>query len=230
MLQPQQFDFEYNQNGNNPPPQEFSPGESYPDSQRQGNLDIQQELNRIEEIVLASPRIPLTKRTLIDEEKLLEQLDFVRVSLPAAFQEALAILQQKEDVLLQAEEYGQQIVDAAQAKRAQILDESDIIRQAEREAEKIQHQVQQECEAMMEETLAEIDRKRRICQQEIDEMRRQAIAEADEIAQGADNYADNVLANIEQELDDMLRIVHNGRQQLYADGPPHRDPNSHKKK
>ena len=230
MLQPQQFDFEYNQNGNNPPPQEFSPGESYPESQRQGNLDIQQELNRIEEIVLASPRIPLTKRTLIDEEKLLEQLDFVRVSLPTAFQEALAILQQKEDVLLQAEEYGQQIVDAAQAKRAQILDESDIIRQAEREAEKIQHQVQQECEAMMEETLAEIDRKRRICQQEIDEMRRQAIAEADEIAQGADNYADNVLANIEQELDDMLRIVHNGRQQLYADVPPHRDPNSHKKK
>lgn len=230
MLQPQQFDFEYNQNGNNPPSQEFSPGESYPDSQRQGNLDIQQELNRIEEIVLVSPRIPLTKRTLIDEEKLLEQLDFVRVSLPEAFQEALAILQQKEEVLLQAEEYGQQIVDAAQAKRAQILDESDIIRQAEREAEKIQHQVQQECEAMMEETLAEIDRKRRICQQEIDEMRRQAIAEADEIAQGADNYADNVLANIEQELDDMLRIVHNGRQQLYADAPPHRDPNFHKKK
>ncbi len=229
MLQPQ-FGFEYNQNGNNPPPQEFSQGESYPDSHGQGNLDIQQELNRLEEIVLASPRIPLTKRTLIDEEKLLEQLDFVRVSLPTAFQEAASLLQQKEEILLQAEEYGQQIVDAAQAKRAQILDESDIIRQAQQEAEKLQRQVQQECEAMMEETLAEIDRKRRICQQEIDEMRRQAIAEADEIAQGADNYADNVLANIEQELDEMLRIVHNGRQQLYADTPPHRDPNSHKKK
>ena len=230
MLQPQPFGVEHNQNGNNPSSQEFSQGDSYTDPTRQGNLDIQQELNRLEEIVLASPRIPLTKRTLVDEEKLLEQLDFVRVSLPTAFQEALVLLQQKEEILLQAEEYGQQIVDAAQAKRAQILDESDIIRQAQREAEKIQHQVQQECEAMMEETLAEIDRKRRACQQEIEEMRRQAIAEADEIAQGADNYADNVLANIEQELNDMLRIVHNGRQQLYADTPPHRNSSSHKKK
>ena len=230
MLQPQPFGVEYNQNGNNPASQEFSKGESYTDPQGQGNLDIQQELNRLEEIVLASPRIPLTKRTLIDEEKLLEQLDFVRVSLPTAFQEVVVLLQQKEEILLQAEEYGQQIVDAAQAKRAQILDESDIIRQAQREAEKIQRQVQQECEAMMEETLAEIDRKRRACQQEIEEMRRQAIEEADEIAQGADNYADNVLANIEQELNDMLRIVHNGRQQLYGDTPPHRSSSSHKKK
>ena len=230
MLQPQPFGVEYNQNGKNPPSQEFSKGNSFTDTQGQGNLDIQQELNRLEEIILASPRIPLTKRTLVDEEKLLEQLDFVRVSLPDAFQESVTLLQQKEEILLQAEEYGQQIVDAAQAKRAQILDENDIIRQAEREAEKIQRQVQQECEAMMEETLAEIDRKRRACQQEIEEMRRQAIAEADEIAQGADNYADNVLANIEQELNDMLRIVHNGRQQLYADTPPHRSSNSHKKK
>ena len=230
MLQPQPFGVEYNQNGNNPASQEFSNGESYTDPTRQGNLDIQQELNRLEEIILASPRIPLTKRTLVDEEKLLEQLDFVRVSLPTAFQEVVVLLQQKEEILLQAEEYGQQIVDAAQAKRAQILDESDIIRQAEREAEKIQHQVQQECEAMMEETLAEIDRKRRTCQQEIEEMRRQAIAEADEIAQGADTYADNVLANIEQELNDMLRIVHNGRKQLYDDTPPHRSSPYHKKK
>ena len=49
-------------------------------------VDIQEELNRLEDMVLSSMRIPLTGRTLIDEDKLLEQLDFIRLSLPAVFQ------------------------------------------------------------------------------------------------------------------------------------------------
>ncbi|MEY2915042.1 MAG: hypothetical protein RLZZ184_4351 [Cyanobacteriota bacterium] len=123
-------------------------------------------------------RIPLTGRTLVDEDKLLEQLDFIRISLPAVFQEALDILAQKDEILLEAEEYGQQVVDVAQAKRAQILAESDIIRQAQREADQLRRQVQQDCEAMMQETIAEVERKRRACQQELEEMRQTAIAQA----------------------------------------------------
>ena len=64
-------------------------------------------------------------RTLVDEDKLIEQIDFIRVSLPAIFQEAALVLQQKNDVLLEAEEYGQQVISAAQAKRAQILAQRD---------------------------------------------------------------------------------------------------------
>lgn len=168
-------------------------------------------------MILASTRIPLFNKTLIDEEKLLDHLDFIRVALPEAFQEAIIIIQQKEEIFLEAEEYGQRIVDAAQAKRAQILDASDIIRQAEQEAAQVRRQVQQECEEMMQETLAEIDRQRRSCQQELEEMQRQAFAEATAIEQGADEYADGVLGNIEQQLQDMMLIIRNGRQQLHQD-------------
>jgi cell division septum initiation protein DivIVA len=181
-------------------------------------------------MILSSLRIPLTGRTLVDEEKLLEQLDFIRLSLPSFFQEAASILDQKEEILLEAEEYGQQVVEAAQAKRAQILAESDVIRQAEREAEQLRRQVQQECEAMMEETLAEIDRKRNACMQELEEMRQAAIAQAQQIEVGADQYADSVLEGIEQDLKDMLRIVTNGRQELRADMPSQRNSSSSKKR
>ena len=37
-------------------------------------LDIQQSLNVLEELILESPRIPFSGRTLIDEDQLLEQL------------------------------------------------------------------------------------------------------------------------------------------------------------
>ncbi|MBE9217059.1 DivIVA domain-containing protein [Plectonema cf. radiosum LEGE 06105] len=212
MLHPQPNGIEPNQNGSSPPSQQFP--------QQSGSVDIQQELNRLEEIILSSFRIPLTRKTLVDEEKLLEQLDFIRLSLPEAFQEAILIIQQREEIFLEAEAYGQQMVEAAQAKRAQVLNESDIIRQAELETEQLKRQVQQECEQMMQETLDEIERKRRICQQEIEEMRRQAIEEAEQIAQGADQYADNVLENIELELTESLKIIRNGRQQLYPESQP----------
>ena len=199
-------------------------------------VDIQQELNRLEDIVLSSLRIPLTGRTLIDEDKLLEQLDFIRLSLPTVFQEALDILAQKNEILLEAEEYGQQVVDVAQAKRAQILAESDIVRQAQREADQLRRQVQDDCETMMQDTLAEIDRKRRACQQELEEMRQTAISQAEEIEDGADKYADNVLANIEQDIQEMLKIITNGRKQLNSasvpkngDHPQQRPHNSKKR-
>ena len=222
MLRSEPSSTEPNQDGSYLTPEEFT--------EESESLDIQQELNRLEEMILASPRIPLTRRTLVDEEKLLDQLDYVRLSLPTAFQEAVEVVSQKEEILLEAEEYGQQIVDAAQAKRAQILDESDIIRQAEQEASEIRRKVQQECDAMLQETLEEIDRKRRLCEQELEMMHTKAIAEAEAIEQGADEYADSVLENIEQHLSDMLRIIRNGRQQLHPDPSSGRNSPPSKKK
>ncbi len=238
MLQPKISNLESNHNGSNPTPREYVNGIPHIGNPAPTpGVDIQEELNQLEEIVLSSLRIPLTGRTLIDEDKLLEQLDFVRLSLPAVFQEALDILAQKHEILLEAEEYGQQVVDVAQAKRAQILSESDIVRQAQREADQLRRQVQQDCEAMMQDTLAEIDRKRRACQQELEEMRQTAISQAEEIEDGADKYADNVLANIEQDIQEMLKIITNGRKQLHStsiskstDNPQQRHPHSPKKR
>jgi F0F1-type ATP synthase membrane subunit b/b' len=201
-----------------PEPDEFQPPNS-PLNRRAGNFDIQAELNRLEEIILDSPRIPLTKRTLIDEEQLLDQLDLVRLHLPAAFEEAVALVRQKEEILLQAEEYAQDIIAAAQQRAAEILDELGIVRQAELEASQIRRQVQQECEQIQQSTLTEIEQLRRQARQEIEQLRRMALDECEDIQDGADEYADAVLSNIEQQLSDMLRIIRNGRQQLHNDSP-----------
>jgi F0F1-type ATP synthase membrane subunit b/b' len=184
---------------------------------RPGNFDIQAELNRLEEIIIYSPHVPLTKRNLVDEEQLLDQLDLVRIHLPAAFEEAVEVVRQKEALLLQAEEYAQDIIAAAQQRAAEILDELGIVRQAELEAAQIRRQVQQECEQIQQSTLAEIEQLRRQAHQEIEQLRRTALEECEDIQEGADEYADAVLSNIEQQLSDMLRIIRNGRQQLRPD-------------
>jgi len=178
------------------------------------SVDIQQELNQLEEIILSSPHIPLTRRTLVDEEKLLEHLDFVRLHLPAAFGQAEKIIRHQEEIFLEAEQQAREIVEAAQARAAQSLNETEIFRQAELEANRLRQQVQHDCDAVLEQTLADVEKTRRQAQQELDEMRSKTIAECTQIQQGADQYADGVLKNIEQQLNDMLRVIRNGRQQL----------------
>lgn len=183
-------------------------------------VDIQQELNRLEEMVLSSPHIPLTRRTIVDEEQLLDQLDLIRSHLPAILQEARAIVEQSQEILFQAEQQAEEMLQTAQAQATQMVSETTIIQRAELEAKQLQQHVQQECIAVQEENLVEIDSIRQQAQQEFEQMRQRAIAEAQAIQQGADDYADAVLDNLEQQLKDILRIIYNGRQQLKTSAPP----------
>ena len=180
-------------------------------------IDIHRELNRMEELVLDSPRIPLSNRTLIDEDHLLEQLDAIRLALPVVLQEAMGIVQQKDAIFREAEKYAQEIIASAEQRAVQILDETSLVRQAELEAAQTRQQLQQECEILRDELLAEMEQIKRQAQQEADDMRQMAIAECQDIQQGADEYADRVLSNMEQQLIDMISVVRNGRQQLQGE-------------
>lgn len=182
-------------------------------------IDIQRELNRLEEMILDSPRIPLTRRTLVDEEQLLDQLDLIRLNLPSAFQESDIIVRHKDEILQEAEEYAQEIVAVAEQRAARILNEMGLIQQAKAEADQLRQQVQHECETLQQQTLSEIEQIRYRLQQELEEMRSRTMAECEEIQNGADDYADHVLGSIEQQLNEMMRVIRNGRQQVQGNNP-----------
>ncbi|MGB3493659.1 MAG: hypothetical protein WBA57_13090 [Elainellaceae cyanobacterium] len=187
---------------------------AYPPVSQSGPVDIQREINKLEETILDSPRIPLSHRTLVNEDQLLYQLDLVRLALPTAFQEALELIRHKDELLIDAERYARDIIEAAQRQAAQILDETGLVRQAELEAHQIRQRVQQECDAVREQTLAEIEHLRRQAQMDLEDVRQMAIAESEDIQRGADEYADGVLRDMEQQLSEMVRVIRNGRQHL----------------
>ena len=187
-------------------------GEYYnPASER---FSIQQELDRIEEIVLESPRFPLTGKTMISEDELLDQLDVVRVNLPAAVQESVQIVQEREEILNEAEQYAQEIVTAAEKQAATILNEMSLIRQAEAQANQLRTQTEQECDALRAQTLSEVEQLQNQARQEWEETRSRTVSEAKTIQEDADTYADQVLGNMEQQFMEMLHILRNGRQQI----------------
>ncbi len=187
---------------------------AFGDETRTVGVDIQRELNRLEEIVLDSPRIPLTRRTLVDEEQLLDQLDLVRLNLPIAFGESETIIRHKDELLQEAQLYAQEVIEAAEQRAAELLNDMGLIQQAKVEADQLRQQVLLDCEAIQQATLAEVEQIRYQAQEELEDMKVRAMAECEEIQNGADDYADQVLDNIEHKLSDMLRVIRNGRDQL----------------
>ncbi|MGD1856157.1 MAG: ATP synthase F0 subunit B [Leptolyngbyaceae cyanobacterium] len=178
-------------------------------------FDIQDALNQIEEAVLDSPRLPVMGRTMINEDDLLDQLDAVRLNLPGAFQEAQQLLEQRSEILSEAEQYAQEIVTTAEKQAAAILNETTILRQAEQQAQQIRLQVEQECAALRSQTMLEIQQLQTQTKQECDDMRKKAISECHAIQTDADTYADQVLERMETQFSEMLSVISNGRQQLY---------------
>ncbi|MDJ0599806.1 MAG: hypothetical protein QNJ37_13300 [Crocosphaera sp.] len=203
------------------PPRKSSPNVSMnrpsngTSSQRGADFDIQQELARLQEIIYESFHIPVSRWTIIDEDKVLEQIEFTGTKIPEAIQQALRVLEQEQEILANAEAYAQRIIQQAQQEAAEILDESGIIQQAQHEANQIRQQVQSECEALQAQTMAEIEQQRQVANGEMQQLYQKSLAEAQQIQEGADEYADAVLTRLEQELGEMLGVVRNGRQQLH---------------
>jgi cell division septum initiation protein DivIVA len=179
-----------------------------------GDIDIQQELNKLEELILASPRVPFSGRTLVDEDQLLDQLDAIRLNLPPAFRQAVQILQQRNTLLAEAERYAQDLIAAAEQQAAQMLDELGIVRQAEQMAQQLKTQAQQDCDSLRTQVMGDIEQMQLQAQREWEALRQKALDEQDMIQQEADGYADQVLSNVEQQLSQMLRIIQNGRSHL----------------
>ncbi|MGB2924721.1 MAG: hypothetical protein WBB82_05435 [Limnothrix sp.] len=184
------------------------------------DLDVQQQLAQLEDIIFDSPHIPLTGITLVEEEKLLDQLDIVRASLPEVIEKAMEVLQQKAQLIAEAEEYAEEIMAAAERRAAQVLDEMTLIRQAEQTAEQMRQEAEQECQSIKQTLTAEVEDSRRQAYEEVKEVREQAIAESAEIQHGADQYANQVLSGLEGQLQQMLTVVRNGRQQLQPSADP----------
>lgn len=189
-------------------------GQPPPVSEAVQRLDIQQSLNVLEELILGSPRVPFSRRTLVDEDQLLEQLDRIRLNLPSVFQEAVQIVQQRERILAEAEQYAHDVINAAEQEAARRLDDLGIVQQAEAQAHQVRQQLQQDCDGLRSHTLAEIEQWQQAAQQHWEQIKLQAEADCQALKQEADAYAAQMLDRLEQQLSEMLRVVHNGRRSL----------------
>jgi hypothetical protein len=178
------------------------------------SLAVFDEIDQLEEIILNSPRLPLTGKTMVNEEEILAQLDAIRISLPEILITAQKISRYKDLLIRETQQQVQQILAEANQRAYQVANELGIIERSEREAIEIRQIAIAECEQLRQQNAIEIERVRNHNIQEIERMRQQVMRECAEVQDGADEYADQTLHNMEHQVTDILQAIQRGRERL----------------
>lgn len=110
-------------------------------------MDILHLVDRLEELFNESRTIPFTRSVVVDEDRMLDIIDQMRVSIPDEIKKAQQLLAQRDRVLAQAQEEANRTLALAREKSGEIIERDTIVQAAKARAEQIITQVQVECDA-----------------------------------------------------------------------------------
>ena len=107
-------------------------------------MDIQHLVDRLEDLIDEGRHMPFSKFTMVDEERALEIIDQMRISIPEEIEKASRILQQRDRVLAQANEEAARILQHKRKQADEILDQDVSVQAAQNRAANIIEQARQE--------------------------------------------------------------------------------------
>jgi hypothetical protein len=110
-------------------------------------MDILQLIDRLEELFNESKAIPLTHNVMVDEDKMLELIDQMRIAIPEEVKKAQQVLAQRDRVMAQAQEEANRTIALAREKAEQMAHKDNIVVEAQRRAEQIVSQARADAEA-----------------------------------------------------------------------------------
>lgn len=107
-------------------------------------MDIQHLVDRLEDLIDEGRHMPFSKYTMIDEERALEIIDQMRISIPEEIEKAARILAQRDRVLAQANEEAARLLQAARQKGEDMLDQEVNVQAAQNRAANVIEQARQQ--------------------------------------------------------------------------------------
>ena len=101
-------------------------------------MDILYLLDQLEEVLGAGSRVPLTSRTLVDEQEILDIVDQIRVSVPEEIKAARRLSDERDQVIADAHAEADRILRDADSQAAERVGEHHLVRSAEMRAADIE--------------------------------------------------------------------------------------------
>ena len=93
-------------------------------------MDILHFVDRLENVVRDSRTLPLSRKLLLDEGKLIDIIDQMRVSVPDVVKQAQKVTAERDRQLAQAQEEAERIKQLAKAESQMILEKDQITKDA----------------------------------------------------------------------------------------------------
>jgi len=100
-------------------------------------MDILQLIDRLEELFNESRNFPFTKNVMVDEDRMLDIIDQMRIAIPEEVKKAQQLLGQRDRVLAQAQEEANRTLEIARQKADQLITKDMVTQEAQRRAEQI---------------------------------------------------------------------------------------------
>ena len=109
-------------------------------------MDILHLVDRLEELFNESRPIWLTHSVIVDEDRMLDLIDQMRVAVPEEIKKAQQLITQRDRILAQAKEEANRTISLAREKAEKQLEDNEIIEAAKTRAEEIVEQAQKDAE------------------------------------------------------------------------------------
>jgi F0F1-type ATP synthase membrane subunit b/b' len=109
-------------------------------------MDILQLIDRLEELFNESKSIPLTRNVMVDEDRMLDIIDQMRIAIPEEVKKAQQLLGQRDRVLAQAQEEANRTLELARQKADQLTAKETVVLEAQRRADLILGQARTDAE------------------------------------------------------------------------------------
>ena len=100
-------------------------------------MDILHLVDRLEELFNKSRPIPLTHNVIVDEDKFLDIIDQMRISIPEEVKKAQEVFTRKDRVMAQAQEEANRTLQLARDKATDLIEKESLVSDARHRADQI---------------------------------------------------------------------------------------------
>jgi len=103
-------------------------------------MDILQMIDRLEELLNESRPLPFTHNVIVDEDRMLDLIDQMRVSIPEEVKKAQQLMAQRDRLIAQAQEEANRTVNLARDRSTELVERDQVVQAAYSQAEQIKAQ------------------------------------------------------------------------------------------
>src|SRR5437763_9737174 len=118
-------------------------------------MDILYLVDRLENLIANSRRMPLVNSILIKEGDILNIIDQMRTSIPDEVKQARRIIQEKERILAQAQADASTLLSRAREESERAMNREGLLRTAEARSQELVQQAEEHSRAVMRQTEAQ---------------------------------------------------------------------------
>ena len=109
-------------------------------------MDIMYLVDRLEALVNSSRRVPLSSRIMLEEEDVLAIVEQMRQTIPSEIKQARRVLQDREQILKQAQSEAEKIVTMARERAEYMINNEGILNMAKERGEQVLSDAQRDAQ------------------------------------------------------------------------------------